>query len=270
MLRALQAQLQGEPLEKAIQEMKKDLLNRFIDQKLLLSKIKEKNYNVDGDVEMIMQDIKKQYQFASDEDLKNALQAEGIDFATWKAQWRERRQQERLIGEEVGSKIKVDNPQIMEYYRTHTDEFTIPAEISLNAIFLKKDAAVAKPQEKMEMIVAELKQGLFEPTAKKYSELPDAANSILLGKFKKGELDKILEEAALKLKKDEYSDWLETESGWYIIQLVDFTPDRLSEVKDVRDDITRKLREEVQQVKLKEYIEQLRKDSYIRILKEYQ
>jgi hypothetical protein len=81
--------------------MKKDLLNRFIEQKLLLSRIKEKNYNVDSDVEMIIQDIKKQYKFESDDDLKKALQAEGIEFDSWKAQWKERRKQERLVGEEV-------------------------------------------------------------------------------------------------------------------------------------------------------------------------
>jgi parvulin-like peptidyl-prolyl isomerase len=221
-------------------------------------------------VEMIIQDIKKQYKFASDDDLKKALQDEGIEFDAWKAQWRERRKQERLIGEEVGSKIKVDNPQIMEYYRKNPEQFTLPAEITLNCIFLKKNAGEAMPQEKMDQVAAELKPGLFEQTAKKYSELPDAANSIALGKFKKGELDKKLEEAALKLKKDDYSGWIETDNGWYLIQLADFSADRLQEVKDVREEIIGKLREEIQQVRLKDYIEQLKKESYIKILKEYQ
>ena len=270
MLRALQSQLEGDKLQQAIVEMKKDLLTKLIEQKLLMSKIKEKNYNVDSDVEMIIQDIKKQYNFASDEELKNALRDEGIEFGAWKEQWKERRKQERLVGDEVGSKIKIDNPQIMEYYRKNPAQFTVPAEITLNCIFLDKGVAASKPQEKMDVISAELKPGLFEQVAKKYSELPDAANSMALGKFKKGELDKGLEEAALKLKKDEYSGWIETDKGWYIVQLADFSPDRLQEVKDVREEITRRLREEQQQIKLKDYIEQLKKDSYIKIVKEYQ
>ena len=77
----------------------------------------------------------------------------------------------------------------------------------MNCIFLKKDADGQKPQEKIDLVTAELKPGLFEQVAKKYSELSDATNNIALGKFKKGELDKNLEDAALKLKKDEYSDW---------------------------------------------------------------
>ena len=270
MLRSLQSQLEGEKLEQATQELKKDLLNKFIEQKLLLSKIKEKNYNVDSDVETIIQEIKKQNNFASDDDLKKALQAEGIEFGVWKEQWKERRKQERLVWDEVGAKIKVDNPQIMEYYRKNPEQFTTPAEITLNCIFLKKSADGQKPQEKMDQVTAELKPGFFEQVAKKYSELPDAANNIALGKFKKGELDKNLEEAALKLKKDEYSGWTETDNGWYIIQLADFSAARLQEVRDAREEIIQKLREEQQQVKLKDYIVQLKKDSYIKILKEYQ
>jgi peptidyl-prolyl cis-trans isomerase SurA len=269
MLRSLQSQLEGETLEQATQELKKDLLNKFIEQKLLLSKIKEKNYDVTSDTETIIQEIKKQNNFASDDELKKALQAEGIEFAAWKEQWKERRKQERLIWDEVGSKIKVDNPQIMEYYRKNPEQFTIPAEITLNCIFLKKSAGSQKPQEKMDQITAELQPGLFEQVAKKYSELPDAAENIVLGKFKKGELDKNLEEAALKLKKDDYSGWIETDSGWYIIQLANFSAERLQEVKDVREEIIQRLREELQQDKLKDYIEQLKKDSYIKILKEY-
>ena len=201
MMRSLQAQMEGEKLEQAMREFKKDLLNQFIEQKLLLSKIKEKNYNVDSDVETIIQEIKKQNNFASDDDLKNALQAEGIEFGAWKEQWQERRKQERLVWEEVGSKIKVDNPQIMEYYRNHPEQFTTPAEITLNCIFLKKNANDPKPQEKMDQITAELKPGLFEQMAKKYSELPDAANTIALGKFKKGELDKNLEDSGAEAEK---------------------------------------------------------------------
>ncbi|HEX7502169.1 MAG TPA: peptidyl-prolyl cis-trans isomerase [Acidobacteriota bacterium] len=270
MLRSLQAEMEGEKLEQAMRDVKKELLNKFIEQKLLLSKVKEKNYDVDADVETIIQEIKKQNNMASDDDLKKALTNEGIEFAAWKDMWRERRKQERLVWDEVGSKIKIDNPQIMDYYRKNTAKFTVPAELSLNCIYLKKNEDGSKPQEKMDLVSAELKPGLFAEVAKKHSELPDAANTIALGKFKKGELDKNLEEAALKLNKDEYSGWIGTDNGWYIIQLAESTPERVREVKDVREEIIQTLREEQQQVKLKDYIAQLKKESYIKILKEYQ
>ncbi|MCU0275792.1 MAG: peptidyl-prolyl cis-trans isomerase [Acidobacteria bacterium] len=269
MLRSLQAELEGEKLEQALAELEKELLNKFIEQKLLLSKVKEKNYDVDADVETIIQEIKKQNNIASDDELKSALAREGIEFAAWKDMWRERRRQERLINEEVGAKIKIDNPQIMEYYRKNQAEFTLPAEFTLNCIYVKKGEQGAVPQEKMEQVLTELKPGGFVEVAKKYSELPGAEESVALGTFKAGELDKALEEAALKLKKDEYSGWIDTENGWYIIQLVEFSPQRVREVRDVREDISMTLRMAEQQARVKDYIEQLKKESYIKILKEY-
>ncbi len=270
MVRGLQMEMEGEKLEQALGDLKKDLLNKFIEQKLLLSKVKEKNYDVDTDVETIIQEIKKQNNIASDDELKDILAREGIEFNVWKDTWRARRRQERLVWEEVGSKIKIDNPQIMEYYRKNTAQFTLPAEFTLNCIYLKPTESGARPQEKMDRVFSELKPGLFEEVAKRHSELPSASESIALGKFKKGELDARLEEAAFQLKKDEYSDWIETDTGWYIIQLVDFSAEKLREVKDVREEIVQMLREEQQQVKLKDYIEQLKKESYVKIFKEYQ
>jgi parvulin-like peptidyl-prolyl isomerase len=269
MVRTLQAELTGEKLEQAMLDVKKELLNKFIEQKLLLSKVKEKNYDVDADVETILQEIKKQNNIPSDEDLKKALAQEGIEYGAFKEMWRERRKQERLVWDEVGSKIKIDNPQIMEFYRKNAANYTVPAEFTLNCIYLKKNEDGSKPQAKMDLISAELKPGLFAEVAKKHSELPDAANTDVLGKFKQGELDKNLEAAALQLKKDEYSGWVETDSGWYIIQLAEFSPEHVREVKDVREEIIQTLREEQQQVKLKDYIAQLKKESYIKIFKEY-
>lgn len=269
MIRSLQMEMEGEKLEQAVAEVKKNLLDKFIEQKLLLSKVKEKNYDVEADVEVIIQEIKKQNNMASDEDLKAALAREGVDFAAWRDMLRENRRQQRLIAEEVGSKIKIDNPQIMEYYRNHAGQYTIPAEFTLNCVFLKPGAGGAAPQEKMDQVDAELKTDPFADVARRRSELPGAAESIALGKFKKGELDPKLEEAAQLLKKDEVSGWIEAGSGWYRIQLADFSPQRLREVKDVREEIIMTLRDAEQQVKVKDYIAQLKKESYIKILKEY-
>lgn len=270
MIRSMRMELEGENLERAVAELKKGLLEKFIEQKLLLSKVKQKNYDVDADVEAIIQEIKKQNNIPSDEDLKAALAREGIEFAVWKDMLREQRRQQRLIAEDVGAKIKIDNPQIMDYYRKNASQFTVPAELTLNCIYLNRPDDGARPQEKMDQVLAELRPDNFAEVAKKHSELPGAEENIALGRFKPGELDPKLEEAALQLKQDETSEWIETENGWYIIQLAEFSPEKLREVREVREDIIMTLREAEQQVKVKEYIEQLKKESYIKILKEYE
>jgi len=270
MIRALRYEKRGEDLEAAVAELRRNLLDKFIEQKLLLSKVKEKNYDVDADVEVIIQEIRKQNNIASEDDLKAALAAEGIEYAQWRDMLREQRRQQRLVAEEVGAKIKIDNPQIMEYYRGHAAEFTLPAELTLNCIYLARPEDGSPPREKMARVLEELKGEGFAEVAKRHSELPGAPESIALGTFKPGELDPKLEEAALALEKGGASGWIETDTGFYVIQLAEFVPRRLREVREVREDITRILRDAEQQVKLKEYIEQLKKDSYVKILKNYE
>jgi peptidyl-prolyl cis-trans isomerase SurA len=269
MTRAMQAQYEGQKLADALKETKKNLLNLLIEQKVIQSRVKEKNYNVDADVELILQEIKKQNNMSSDDDLKKALKSEGIEFNDFKEQQKERRKQQRLIWDEIGSKIKVDNSQIMDSYRKNLAKYTIPEEISLNCIYLKNEGNPEQLKKKKELISAELKTVGFEDIAKKYSELGGTGDSVFLGKFKKGELNQNLEEAAQKLKKGEQSSWIETDKGWYIIQLKERMEAKLMEYKDVRDEISESIRQEIEQGKMKDYVEQLKKESYIKIFKQY-
>jgi peptidyl-prolyl cis-trans isomerase SurA len=271
MTRFLAQQYQGEELEKQVNEMKESLLNRLIEQKLILSYAKEKNYDVDGIVELIIKDIKKQNNINSDEELKAALASQGLDYEDWKKQLKETQIQQQFIQEKIGSKVKIDSSAIMEYFKKNIDDYTIPEKFTLNCIFLNKENYLAPSalKEKMKTIDAELETNSFEETAKKYSELPGEENNYFLGEFKKGELDARIEEASSQLKEGEHSGWIETENGFYIAQLVKRTESRLVEYKSVREEIENKLKMAEQERLLKEYIVQLKKESHIRIYEEF-
>jgi parvulin-like peptidyl-prolyl isomerase len=271
MTRFLAQQYQGEELEKQVNEMKKNLLNSMIEQKLILSYAKEEDYDVDGVVELIIKDIKKQNNINTDEELKAALASQGLDYDQWKKQLKETQTQQRFIQQQIGPKINIDSSSIMEYYKKNINDYTIPAKISLNCIFLNKENYLAPSalEEKKKTIDAELEKTSFEEAAKKYSELPSEDNNYFLGEFKQGELDAKIEEASLKLKKGEYSDWIETENGFYITQLFNRTESKLVEYKLVREEIENKLKMAEQEKLLKEYIKQLKKESHIKIYEEF-
>lgn len=271
MTRFLAQQYEGEELEKQVNEMKKNLLNRLIEQKLILSYAKEGDYNVDGVLELIIKDIKKQNNINSDEELKAALASQGLDYDQWKKQLRETQIQQQFIREKIGSKINIDSSAIMEHYKKNINDYTIPEKYSLNCIFLNKENYLAPSalKEKMKVIDAELETNSFEETAKKYSELPGEDNNYFLGEFKKGELDAKIEEASFQLKEGEHSQWIETENGFYITQLIKHTESKLVEYKLVREEIENKLKMAEQEKLLKEYIQQLKKESHIKIYEEF-
>lgn len=269
MIKQLQTQYQGEALQKAIQEMKSELINQLIEHKLILSKAKEKNYDVENEIKMIIEEIKKQNNLKTDEDLRRALQTEGITMEEFKQQQKIVRMQQRMIYEEITSKIKIDSPEIMEYYKKNLADYTKPMEISLNCIFLKKEYYFDKQAllKKRNEISAKLNTADFKAIAEAYSELEGVENKIYLGNFKQGELDENIEKAALKLKLNEHSLWIETENGWYIIQLIGKKESELVSYEQVREKIKNNLLQEKQEVELQKFIEELKKESYIKIYK---
>ncbi len=244
--------------------MKKTLLNTLIDQKVLLSFAREKNYNVDSDFEMIVKNIKKQYNFNSDEELKQAIAAQGIEYERWKEFTKDEQMIHRYIYEMIGSKINIDNAAIMEYYKKNIKQYTVPMKFKLNCILLNKSGTTPEAiEEKKNTILNELKTTPFADVAKKYTELP--SGDILLGEFKEGELNKNLEKAALELSLNSFSGWVETDTSWYILQLIERSESQLIEYQKVRNDIEERLREEEQAKKIDGFIQELKKDSHIKI-----
>lgn len=266
----MQSRLQGEELYKAQQELHKNVMNMMINQKLLQSKLKEKNYNVDPEFDKWLQDIKKENNINSDQDLKEAIESQGEEFTKWKERIKEAIKVQRLKMDEIGSKVKIENSQIMEYYRGHEDRFTLPEEITLNAIYLPKMEGPDTQNELRNTILSSINKENFAILAKEHSQLPDAESTPFLGKFKKGELDKALDEETSRMKPGEISPaWVNTENGWYLLQLVERVESRLRPYGEVKDEIEYILRDEYENEKLGEYIEQLKKEAYIRILKNY-
>jgi parvulin-like peptidyl-prolyl isomerase len=269
MIQQLQSQYKGEALQKAIQKMKSGLMNQLIEHKLILSKAKEKNYDVENEIKMIIEEIKKQNNLKTDEDLRRALQTEGITMDEFKRQQKVVRMQQRMIYEEITSKINIDSPEIMEYYKSHVSEYTKPLELSLNCIFLKKEYYFDKQTllKRRNEISEKLKIDDFKTVAEEYTELEGVENKLFLGNFKQGELDQHIEKAALELKPNQHSTWIETDSGWYIIQLINKKEPELVEYEQVREKIKNKLLLEKQEVELQKYIKKLKKESYIKIYK---
>jgi len=267
----LQANQKEADIEKSFREMKENLLNHLIEQKLILSKARSKKYDVDSEVDMIIQEIMKDNNIASLEELRSALQTEGIDYRQWKEQLGIQRMQQHLLYEEITAKIKVDNSEIMEYYRANQERFTKPAEFTLNCILLKTEG---RDSDELSEMTAEIDTQLslhdFISVAENFSELQGEENSYFLGRFKKGEMQDAMEKEAVGLPVNGISDWIKTNEAWYLLQLVEFKEASLIEYRDVRDEITAIITSAREEVKLKEYLETLKNESYINVLKNYE
>lgn len=264
----LRSQFEGEEFNRRYDLLSKELLNTMITDLLLLQEARKKNLDVSEPLKMTIENMKKEYGFESDEQLRRALEQQGIAFEDWRRQQEEFLLKQNVIFYEVGRNIVIDDSEIVNYYKQHPEEFNEPAEFKLRAIYLSSEGKGAEElQAKMKEVDIKIAAGEdFAGLAGVYSEGPGKESQGDLGSFKKGELEGVLEQAVQDLKVGKVSDWVHFRDGWYLLRLEDRKESRLKTFDEVREEVEEKISEEQRQKKLGEYLENLKKRSYIKIL----
>ncbi len=262
----LSQRLHGEKLQKAYEQQKKQLLDRMIEEKLLISKAKELDINADADIDLYIENIKKQNKIESDEKLKKILAKEGLKYEDWKNNLKKQIIQQKVIQKAMGDKFKIENSVLTDYYNKHKDEFKQEAEYDIMAIYLVNDNYEGDEINNVKTkIDKELLKKDFSKVAEEFSSEPLKSKKGNLGVFKESELDSVILKTVKKLKKDEISDWLKYKQGWIKIKLKNFKQAKIKPFKEVQDKIYEKLYRIKREKFLKKYIKKLKNEGYIKI-----
>ncbi|MGD8536043.1 MAG: peptidyl-prolyl cis-trans isomerase [Candidatus Aminicenantes bacterium] len=265
----LRAQFQGEEFNRQLDWMKKNLMDQLVTGILLLQEAEKlEGINVDEQMRLYIDNIKKENNINSDEDLKKILRAQGTSYDEWIKVLRENMMKEAVIFSEVQRGIIIDEAEIVSYHKLHPEEFTEPPEFKLKAITLTSGSGSDEGIEaKKREISGKIAAGEdFGALASEYSEGPEKESGGDLGNFKKGELARELEEPVENLKQGEVTPWIQFRNGWYLLKLVEKKEARLKPFEEARDDIERRLLGEKSQAKFEEFMKELKEKSYIKIL----
>jgi len=263
---ALRAQLQGEEFDRQYDFLKKNLLNQMITDVLLMQEAKKmEDFNVEEQMKIYVDNLKKENNIESDEEFIRILRQQGMDYDEWRKMLRNNLLKEAVIVSQVHRSIVVDESEIVNYHKSHPEEFTEPPEYTLKAIYISSDNEVeAVKREIVEKIAAGED---FGSLASQYSTGPEKDADGDLGSFKQGELAKDLEEAVEKLKVGEITPWIQFRDGWYLLKLVEKKESRLQEFEEARRQIEQRLFNQKAQKRFEEFMKELRAKSYIKILK---
>jgi parvulin-like peptidyl-prolyl isomerase len=272
-IRAAQArgQMQGDELDKMLVQIKSGLLDAMVTDLLLLQMAKEKNLNVSEQLKMALDNIKKENSLETDEELKRAVRSQGMDYDVWLKQMEETIMKQSVVYSEVNRTLSLDEAQVIEYYKAHKDEYLLPAEFKVRAVYLMlaldgrtPEALAARKAE----IVDKVKGGLdFVQAAETYSDAPLKETKGDLGNLVTGQIDKILEAALMPLKTGETSGWVQTKNGWYLLKVEERKDARVKSFDESKRAIEEKMTSALQDIKFKEFLQDIKKRSYIKILK---
>jgi peptidyl-prolyl cis-trans isomerase SurA len=277
--------------DRAFAEKQRDVLRDLIDQQLLLQK--GKDMGITGDTELIkrLDEMRKQMNLATMEDLEKAAEAQGASYEEFKQNLRNQIITQRVIGQEVGSKLGMNKEDVKKFYELHKAEMEQPEQVRLSEILVAPkmpkpvtgadgkpqpaseaeiEAAMAAAKAKADGLLEQLHQGAkFADLAKKASDGPSAQDGGDLREFKRGTLSKDLEDKVFALKSGETTDVIRTKQGYVILQVTEHQMAGIPTLKEVEPRIQDALYMQRLQPALRAFLTTLREEAFIDIKNGY-
>src|SRR6476659_8925652 len=108
--------------EKDVAEKERDVLRDLIDQQLLIDKGKDLGLTADTELIKKLDEMRKQMNLESLDDLEKAAQAQGISYEDFKQNMRNQIITQQVIGREVGAHLNITKEEEQKFYEEHKSE----------------------------------------------------------------------------------------------------------------------------------------------------
>ena len=269
---ALYREFHGAELDAKLKTAREKTLQGLIDADLLVDKAQDLDIKVsDEQMRAMIDQIKKENNFATDADLEKAIRASvGISLDEFIKRQKQTTLQQQVLGREVYSKIAVEDSELEAYYQQHLSDYAQPSRFRVRELVIAKGATPAETdaaRAKMAEIQKALQGGAkFEDLVKADSTAVSKDTGGDLGWMQKGLLQPQLEQAAWALKPGEVSPMLETDKDLILLQLIAKEDDRHQPLSEVRDKILEKVQEPKAKNAVERYLEDLRTRANIRYM----
>jgi len=262
-----------------IAERDKDVLRDLIDQQLLLQK--GQDLGITADVELVkrLDEIRKQMNAGSLDDLEKLAREQGISFEDFKQKIRNGLITQQVIGREVGSRIQVSSAEVEKYYKEHQAELERPEQVRLSEILVAPLPGQDKQPDAIQVAAAETMAGEllkklragdpFEDVARKYSNGPTAQQGGDLGYFRRGMLAKELEDKTFNLKRGELSDVIHTKQGFVVLKVTDHQDAGVPPMNSILPQLSDMIYMQRVQPALRTYLTKLREDAFVDVRQGY-
>ncbi len=264
--------LAGAKLTQALNQRAADGLRDHIDQLLLVQKAKDLNINVDSEITKRLAEMQVQSKIEDPDKFHDFIREQmGMPFEDFKAQVKNQLLTQRVIGEEISSRINIPEPEKRKYYEEHKQEFVRDEQVFLRQILIstegKTPAQVAAAEKKAKDITARARKGEKFPdlAATNSDDLETARNGGELPPFKRGQLMKQIEDIVFKEKKGFVTDPIRAPSGFLILKIDDRYEKGLATFEEVEPEISQRMAMPQMNAKVRTYLTTLRQEAFLEI-----
>jgi parvulin-like peptidyl-prolyl isomerase len=243
------------------------VMKDIFEQLLMLSradqlKIQISPSEIEDAVERTMQNfgIKNQAEFQA------ALQSSGMTEAKLRARLEKTLLTQKVMGEEVYSRVSLDEEDLRRYYQSHAEDFQIPQRLNLQEVVVLESSGLN--DEDLALLAEEIRQQLstgrdIEEVIAPYREEGVSTGVVDLGWVKVGDLNQDLEEAVWGLETGGVSPAVEARGGLHILVVAEREEARLLDFLEVQDQIRSIEQGRLMQDEMEKYIAELKNNSYV-------
>lgn len=264
-------------VEDAIRRARAEVLNKLIDKKLISQEATKQGVSVtDAELQGAAQQMLVSNKMTR-EMLDRQLGQMGMDYDAYLDTLRNQILQSKLVNYEIRSKIIITDDMILDYYDTnYTRHVSGGGYYLLQMGFVWDESSPVTHKKKMEAksradrVHALVKSGQnFQTLARKFSELPSAADGGDLGVFLKDDMAPYMQSAVLGLAIGEISDVVETPSGFQFFKLLSSEDGQIvvqASLDSVKEEIRTKLHNQKLKEAFNEWVKKIKQDAYIKKL----
>jgi peptidyl-prolyl cis-trans isomerase SurA len=243
-------------------------LDYLINEKILDSEIKRLNLGVTIErVEQEIRDIAKKNGVSRNE-LMNAIKAQGMSASDYQAFIKTRIERQALIEQEITSKIRVSDEDVMaQYSRINPNNDAGIFEYNLAQIlFNPNKGGPNAAHSRAENALKKIREGVaFETVAEQTSEDPNFSSGGSLGNMRAGEFNPELEKVARGMNAGEVSGIIQTKAGFHIIKVLSKKIIADPQFEKEKEKIRGQLFEKAFQKHFKNWLDGKREESFVRI-----
>jgi peptidyl-prolyl cis-trans isomerase C len=254
--------------ENEMAQIKSDLLEQLIDQRLLVQESKKKDIKID---EKKYQDQidRLQKELDTDPNFKALIEQTKYSIAEIKGQIRDHLMISAFVEQTFFDPATVSDEETKAYYDKNKEQFVQPEQVRAQHILIKpdppeSDAGKAEALKKIKGVQDKLKAGQdFAALATEYSQCPSSSRGGDLNFFGRGQMTPPFEAAAFALKVNEVSDIVETDFGYHLIKLTGRTAKTVLNFEEVKDSIASALKKETALRNLEAFLDASKKSGTI-------
>ncbi len=257
-------------------QLERDALTALIQQKLTEQEIKRLKISVpDAEVDATINGIKKENNF-SETQFAYLLKQEGLTLEQFRQNIKKELERNRLLDRVLKSKTVITDTQVDAYLKEGPKEGSKETALSqkrlrLGIIFLPVDEQKANEKEAVKTgndILAKIKSGAdFSKMAIQYSKGPAASDGGDIGFISSDDLAPYIANAVRPLHKDQVSNLVAGQGGYYIFKVFDVQSQQLSSNSgsDLRERARKELFQQELNRKFEEWVRTLESKAFIQI-----